>query len=248
MQRQSYLTEVQTDQGFDDLQTVQNRIYITDDQPVVENQPSSQMPSGGTRNYLYYVQELVTNYVFPVWDMVFHANVKLEDGREGLLVDTGAVRNLTGSAWVDRMSRLGQAHGRGTEVDKLERKESVEGVGPGSTQCENRATVPIALADGSLGTYAASMIESSDVPALLGLRSLQQMGAVIDLQHDQLIMVGKGGFDMKLSPGSSVHRLERSSIGHLFLPASEWAVAQGKGQAARRHVAFLEQEGPLCPE
>ena len=181
---------------------------------------------------------------YPIFGAVFHAHVKLDGGREGLLVDTGAVRNLTGSAWVERMSKLGKANGRGTQMTNLARRESVEGVGPGSSRCEKRAVVPVAWADGSTGTHSASMIESSNVPALLGLNSLQQLGAVIDLQHDQLIMVGKGGFDMKLSPGSSVHRLERSSTGHLFLPAAEWAAGKAKKQGATKHVAFLETDGP----
>ena len=34
---------------------------------------------------------------------IYHSNAVLKDGREGLLVDTGAVFNLTGDNWLNRM-------------------------------------------------------------------------------------------------------------------------------------------------
>ena len=36
---------------------------------------------------------------------LYHSNAVLRDGREGLLVDTGSVFNLTGDSWLQRMKK-----------------------------------------------------------------------------------------------------------------------------------------------
>ena len=39
---------------------------------------------------------------------IYHSNAVLKDGREGLLVDTGVVFNLTGDSWLHRMDSMYQ--------------------------------------------------------------------------------------------------------------------------------------------
>ena len=61
------------------------------------------------------------------------------------------------------------------------------------------------------------------MPAVLGLKSLTNMRALLDVANGRLYRVGPGGYELKLSPGSHVHRLERANAGHLMLPCSEFA-------------------------
>ena len=49
---------------------------------------------------------------------------------------------------------------------------------------------------------------------------------VLDMLHDQFIMVGPGGIKMELSPGSRVLPIKRSATGHLMLPAGQWKKAR----------------------
>ena len=120
---------------------------------------------------------------------------------------------------------------------------SVEGVGQSGSECKFEGTVHLALGDGRPGTYRAPLIENSDVPALLGLAPLTDLRALIDLTHDKLIMLGPGGYEAKLSPGTRVLQLQRSITGHLMLPCSEFSKLNPKEStvvfAALRSVETL---------
>jgi len=160
---------------------------------------------------------------FPWWvpDLAFHALVRLKGNREGLLVDCGAVSNLAGDAWLKRISGIARAFGQGTKVTEAP-EQLVEGVGAGSSRITHTATVPIRTANGIDGTFIASIVQNSELPALLGLESLENNNALIDVANRRLVYVGKGGYELKLSPGSIVMQLEKVPSGHLLLPASEW--------------------------
>lgn len=159
---------------------------------------------------------------YPVWgNSAYHARVRLDQG-EAMLVDTGAVGNLSGDLTVRRMEALAKARGHGTEFKQLAKATSVDGVGASASTCVQSAIVPIALPNGQVASYQAALIENSEVPALLGLSSLTEKRVLLDTIHDQLIMVGPGGFEIKLSPGSQVMQCKRSATGHLMLPCSQW--------------------------
>ena len=159
---------------------------------------------------------------YPAWiNTAFHTRVKLAQG-EAMLIDTGAVGNLSGDVTVKRMAALANARGHGTEYKKLAKVASIDGVGSSASTCSETASVPIALPNGQLASYNAALIEGSEVPALLGLTSMTEKRILVDLIHDQMILVGKGGFEMKLSPGSEVLQCQRSPTGHLMLPCSHW--------------------------
>jgi len=153
---------------------------------------------------------------------VFHSQVRLTAG-EALLIDTGAVKNLTGEVTIRRMQALAQQAGQGTDFQDMRSILNVDGVGAGSSSCSKVVTVPIVLSDGRLASYKAPMIDGSEVPPLLGLESMKQHRVLLDLVHNKFIMVGQGGFDLKLSPGSTVLQMQKAKTGHLMLPASEWS-------------------------
>ena len=136
------------------------------------------------------------------------------------------------------MESEAKAHGHGTEYSKLKKVNSIDGVGAKPSTCSQTAVVPIALPDGTLATYSASLIDESDVPALLGLNSLTEKSALVDTMHDQVILVGKGGFELRLSPGSTVLQCQRSPTGHLMLPASNWE-AVSKHMGIKKKLAFV---------
>lgn len=165
-------------------------------------------------------------------DSNFHARVKLQVG-EALLVDTGAVGNLSGDLQFYRMSKLAKENGQGTNYTPLKHVLSIDGVGSGKpSTCKQTGTVPIALAGGQLATYKAPIIPESEVPSLLGLSTMTEMRVVLDLVHDKWIALGPGGMEMKLSPGSKVLDLKRTPTGHLMLPCSEWSKVDARSQIA----------------
>ena len=59
-------------------------------------------------------------------------------------------------------------------------------------------------------------------PALLGQRSMKKLRTLIDTFTGKMFLVGPGGYEIRLSPGSEVHSLEESPAGHLMLPCSRF--------------------------
>ena len=166
----------------------------------------------------------ITSYTFAVWDdhsPYFHSEVSIH-GKQTLVLDTGAVGNLAGENTVTCMATEAKKHGHGTTYQNLDKKMPVSGIGENSSSCASIAKVPIMLHGGLKASYTAPLIEGSNVPALLGTQSMTQHNCIIDLVHNQLIMLGPGGIEIKLSPGSRVIPILRSSTGHLLISANEW--------------------------
>ena len=46
--------------------------------------------------------------------------------------------------------------------------------------------------------------------------------ALIDVRSKKMYLVGPGGYQIRLSPGSSEHQLVRADSGHLLLPCSRF--------------------------
>ena len=144
--------------------------------------------------------------LFPCWflpdsssnpevrDSVYHSRTKIK-GKESLLVDIGAVNNLVGGRWVERQSALAGQFGLPTTMETMHQPLHVQGVGNGSQSCTEVACVPIAIAQGGFGVerYKAPVVPNSDLPALLGLNTLESMGAIIDCSARKVIFPGPGG-------------------------------------------------------
>lgn len=167
----------------------------------------------------------------------YHSSVRLKDDREGLVIDTGAVTSITGDEWVGRSKLIGEKNGHGTSITDLERPFGIEGVGKGSNDVRQRAVVPIALQHGIVGTFQANVVANSPIPALCGLNPLIAQKTLLDLYTGRMILLGAGGYDLKLSPGSVVLDLEKASTGHLILPTTAWDKAKSGGQG--KGIALL---------
>ena len=103
----------------------------------------------------------------------------------------------------------------------------VGGVGKGSMECHKKVThtivCPTTGGQPVAGTFTAPELESDRVPALLGLKSLSHMRAMMDMdpKNPRLIVPGPGGVKLVLSPGMVIYPLEPTHSGHLLMPCSE---------------------------
>ncbi len=168
-------------------------------------------------------------WMMPWWPSVYHTQVRLRSGQEGLLCDCGAITDLCGDRTAARIESQANEAGQGTRWSKIP-AVTVEGVGKEADTIDDQAILPICLEDGTQSTYKAMVAKNSDLPALYGLNRMTEQQAVVDTGNDRLIYPGPGGIKYQLSPGSKVYKLQRAMSGHLLLPCSEWKKAAGKGQ------------------
>ena len=71
-------------------------------------------------------------------------------------------------------------------------------------------------------SYTSPFVPNSDLPALLGLRTLINHGALIDCRNKMLYLCGPGDAKIEPPPGTMVMRLEQSPSGHPLLPISDY--------------------------
>ena len=176
----------------------------------------------------------------------YHTSVCLANGRTGLLIDPGSYGNLVGEEWLVNASvRMQREPGYAERQQPL----SVGGVGRGSQVCSRDCQLPIAITrtDGSvaLGTYNAPVVSSSGCPALLGLRSLQENRALLDLERNQLHFLGQGEMTLILPPGSESYQLETARSGHLLLPCDAFSAAASGALQGEHH---LFADNPSAPQ
>ena len=169
---------------------------------------------------------------FPVWEASRNQQRELEtayaasvrmDGRKGsaLLVDTGSPANIVGSEWSrEHAAECARADVNGPQYAQRDGPMTCSGIGKGSQQAHFDVTHSISVGDGRWGTYTAPELPDSRVPALWGQRSMKAKRTLIDTFTGRIYLVGPGGYELKLSPGSVKHDLVESSAGHLMLPCS----------------------------
>jgi hypothetical protein len=108
--------------------------------------------------------------------------------------------------------------------------------GQGSNSVKSSAVVPIALQHGIVGTFSTNVVDNSPIPALCGLNPMIEQRTILDLVNGKMVLLGGGGYNLNLSPGSVVFDLERAPTGHLILPTSEWVKAQ---KTSKKGIALL---------
>ena len=146
------------------------------------------------------------------------------EGRRGtaLLVDTGSPGNLVGSEWSEEHRvECQRAEVNWPSYHARDVPQYVGGIGGKASQPADWDVIhTISVGDGRLGTFTAPELPNSKVPALLGQRSMKEKRCLIDTFTGRIYLVGPGGYELKLSPGSVQHDLVESSAGHLMLPCS----------------------------
>ena len=162
-------------------------------------------------------------------DQAFHTETRLRDGRPAILIDPGSVGNLGGGDWAREVATVALRHNRKPEQLRRDRPLNVSGVGNGSQECTHNCVLPIAMRrlDGthSRGTFQIPVVNGSTLPGLLGLQSMRDRNAILDMKTLQLHLCGPGDYDLlpALPPGTESFQCELAPSGHLVLPCSEYA-------------------------
>ena len=137
------------------------------------------------------------------------------DGRHSLLIDPGAWSNLVGEKSAIEMDLKAITAGHLSTEEKLTRPFKAKGIGLGTNTAEWEVTIPIAVAEGDRNTllhsYTALIVgeSGSDLPALLGLKSLSSHRAILEMTpgEEYLTLPGPGGYTMNWSPGTRRYKL-----------------------------------------
>ena len=168
---------------------------------------------------------------FPWWPVnetgVYHTMTQLPDGRLSIIVDPGAWTNLMGLTLARKLTKRALANGQQPAQNKMETL-NVQGVGNGHQQCNFKLICPIAIphSDGTAHLHKIStpIVEGtgSELPGLLGLRSLETDRAILDTAGRKLYYPGPGEVTINLPPGSITIPLEKAPSGHLVIPIDEY--------------------------
>ena len=137
---------------------------------------------------------------------------------------------------------------------RMERPLSLQGVGEGTHTALWETRIPVAVPDGdgraSLHTFEAPTVggTGSDLPALLGLRSMRAKQSVLEMGpgRERLSFPGPGGYEVTWSPGTIHLPLVVAPSGHYVIPCDSFGQVQPQsgGLAARTMALHTWAEGP----
>ena len=73
-------------------------------------------------------------------------------------------------------------------------------------------------------TFQIPVVNDSTLPGLLGLQSLRDRNAILDMKTLRLHFCGPGDYDLlpALPPGTESYQCELAPSGHLVLPCGEY--------------------------
>ncbi|MDA8582978.1 hypothetical protein N9L68_02070 [bacterium] len=156
------------------------------------------------------------------WNMTFPLSMAHREG-SALLLDTGSPTNLIGETTSQLMEKHALAKRR-AKVMKLDRETPmrVKGVGHGHHETWQGGLHHIGLGRECDATFRSPVMPASELPAISGGNSLREHRSLIDCEHDCVLLVGPGCYQITLSPGSRRYPLEPSEGGHWMLPCSDY--------------------------
>ena len=176
---------------------------------------------------------------------VFHSSTMLP-GKLSVIVDTGAWTNLCGERLAKQLANRASQNGKKVYDREMTRPLTVAGVGNGQQKChwEVVALVAVPTKDGPTGegTFTSPIVQGAgeNLPALLGLRSMEQQRAIVDTGGQALILPGPGEVEIVLPPGSVVVPLEKAPSGHLVMVLDDYEnVGHRRGGTPPRTMQFL---------
>ncbi len=166
-------------------------------------------------------------------------------GRNSLLVDLGSKINAIGKETEREFAAAGQENGFETTYVPRRNRLYVNGVGAGAAKCDYEAIAPIAVKfaehEATKETFQANITEGVDenLPAILGLDSMQEKDSVIILRKGKEIMAfpGPGGYKIEWSPGTKLLPMVHAPSGHLVIPCDRFKELP-KGSAGSEQFAF----------
>ena len=120
----------------------------------------------------------------------------------------------------------GSSHRAGNITFKaLAHPVSISGVGSGQVCATQAAEIPIRV-NGHQERFTAPMVPDSELPAILGHKSLAFLNGIVDTGAQKLVIPGPGGYQVTLSPGSQIINLERTDSGHVLMPVTDSGAAR----------------------
>ena len=164
-----------------------------------------------------------------------HSSVRLPYG-EGLVVDTGAVEDLTGLDFIRRQSIAAEQYGHSTAWESLANPKRLSGVGDSTKTCTHQAKVVGALETGELVQYTAPVIpgEPSPVPPLYGLNSMSAENTYFSARSGTMHLVPHGReSEISWPEGTRTRQCVKAPSGHWLLAVSHW-------DRVGRHAAALQ--------
>ena len=176
------------------------------------------------------------------------ASTDLPGGRLGVIVDTGAWTNLWGLRFAMRLAHKAKQAALQPTEERLRTPLYVAGVGSGSQQANWELNIPIATTNRDGTTTQHSMLapavegEGSELPALLGLRSMQASSGVVEtgVKQKRLTYPGPGGYEITWAPGAVHFDLESAPSGHLLIPVDNYdKLAPAAGGLQQRQLSLL---------
>jgi hypothetical protein len=185
---------------------------------------------------------LVTND--DIFELFSLNNTKLTN-HNSLLVDIGSQINVIGRHTHDEfVGAIGKAK-KHVAIKPRHKRMLVNGVGAGSAICDNEATYPVAVKfqnkPATEQSYKANIAEGvgSNLPAILGSKSMQDKDAVIVMRKGEefLAFPGKGGYKIQWSPGTKLLPLTSAPSGHLVISCDNFDDLTQ--QPMKRELVFL---------
>ena len=129
------------------------------------------------------------------------------------------------------MKQPAAAAGNHARAEPLRTPQQFSGVGPGSLTASWKVEMPVATKapDGTLNPvecFQAPIIDdsTSEIPALLGLKSMRERGGVLEMRGGKEVLTfpGPGGYKIEWSPGTIHHQLVQAPSGHLVIPCGNF--------------------------
>ena len=170
----------------------------------------------------------------PTGNASFLSSTSLPNGQPAILVDPGAYENLACRKWVQEMQAKAAAAGYHAQAEPLRTPQQFSGVGAGNITASWKVDMPVATkaSDGTLNPvscFQAPIIDdsTSEIPALLGLKSMRAKEAVLEMRGGKecLSFPGPGGYKIEWSPGTVHHALVQAPSGHLVIPCGNFVNA-----------------------
>jgi hypothetical protein len=159
---------------------------------------------------------------------MLHSSTRLEGDEEGVIPDTGAVDDITGSEYVERQDAASRKHGMKVEYEDLAHPKGVAGVGGRDRVCTQRAKIPCPLADGSMMKYCPAVIPQSDVPPLMGNDTMSRLNVYFGTRKGTFTMIPEGSDDQIIWPPGTKHiQCVKAPSRHWLLTVSAWQKGMG---------------------
>jgi hypothetical protein len=161
-------------------------------------------------------------------------------------VDTGSPDNLCSDDFTAELAAAAREAGLPPPTYAQMTPLQVGGIGSGTQTATSKVTIPINLGRGNKASFTAPELPNSSIPGLLGRRALKEHRVLLDCFNNKFIMVGPGGYELKLSPGSETYELEESPAGHLMLPCSKYSAAGSPYDAGASTVFATDGEAAVA--